>query len=424
VIDATHDAFSQAVAWLTPEHRRAFFVGNSLFNSNWVSAPASVAQRDGLGPLFNARSCSGCHFKDGRGRPPEAGSPAASLLLRVSVRGQRGPHGAPVEHAVYGAQIQNGAIPGAAAEAEVFVDYEDIHGAFDDGEPYVLRRPRYRFEHAGYGEVPNDLAISPRVAPALVGLGSLEGVPEAALEKHADPDDRDGDGISGRLNRVPDVRRKALVAGRFGWKAEQPSVLQQTAAALAGDLGLTTSLFPGPIHAPEQKALAALPEGGSPEVEESALSALVLYARTLAVPARRNHTDPSVVRGEALFASTGCAACHLPTLETQAFAELPELPAEPIHPYTDLLLHDLGPELSDERPSFEAEGSEWRTPPLWGIGLVQKVNGHTRFLHDGRARDLREAVLWHGGEAASARASFMKLPRTERQALLAFVGSL
>jgi CxxC motif-containing protein (DUF1111 family) len=424
VFDATHDAFSQAVTWLTPEHRRAFFVGNSLFNSNWVSAPASVAQRDGLGPLFNARSCSACHFKDGRGRPPEAGAPLASMIVRVSVRGQRGPDGAPVDHAAYGGQIQGGAVPEAAAEADVFVDYEDVNGTFEDGEAYVLKKPRYRLEHAGYGALPADLALSPRVAPALVGLGPLEGVPEALLEKLADPEDSDGNGVSGRLNRVPDVRKKALVAGRFGWKAEQPNVLQQAAAALASDMGLTTSLFPGPTYAAEQKALAALPDGGSPEVEERALHALALYARALAVPARRNHTDPKVVRGEALFASAGCAACHVPALETRAFAELPELAAETIHPYTDLLLHDLGPELSDDRPSFQADGSEWRTPPLWGIGLVHKVNGHTRFLHDGRARDLTEAILWHGGEGANARSAFVKLPRAERHALLAFVGSL
>jgi CxxC motif-containing protein (DUF1111 family) len=424
VFDATRDAFGQVVPTLTPEHRREFFVGNSLFNTNWVSAPASVAERDGLGPLFNARSCSGCHFKDGRGRPPEPGSPMTSMLLRVSVRDKQGPHGAPVDHPAYGGQIQGSALPGVAPEAEASVSYEDVPGAFADGERYTLRRPRYRLDKGGYGAIPADLLISPRVAPALVGLGLLEAVPEAALERLADPEDRNGDGISGRPNRVHDVAKNALALGRFGWKAEQPSVLQQTAAALLGDMGLTSSLFPGPGHAPEQQALSTLPDGGSPEVGDTALHALALYARSLAVPARRNHTDANVLRGEELFTSSGCAGCHTPTLETGPASAVAELGSDRIHPYTDLLLHDLGAELSDDRPSFRAEGREWRTAPLWGIGLVRKVNEHTLFLHDGRARNLSEAVLWHNGEAARSRQVFVGLTRDDRRALIAFLESL
>jgi CxxC motif-containing protein (DUF1111 family) len=423
VFDSTRDAFSQPSSWLSEQHRRAFFVGNSFFNQAWLSAPASVAERDGLGPLFNARSCSGCHFKDGRGHPPERGSPLASMLLRISVPG-RGPNGAPVGDPVYGDQIQGSALPGIPAEAYVLVDYEELSGAFPDGERYTLRRPRYRLEHLGYGTPSDGLLQSPRVAPAIIGLGLLEAVPQAELALRVDPDDRDRDGISGRQNRVPDAKHGRLVPGRFGWKAEQPTVVQQCAGAFLGDMGLTTALFARENHTEGEVACRDVPHGGSPEVTAEVLEAIGVYARSLAVPARRNVDQPAVARGEELFERVGCAKCHSPTLRTQALPDLPELPAEPIHPYTDLLLHDLGAALSDERPTFEATGGEWRTPPLWGLGLVQQVNGHTSLLHDGRARNASEAILWHAGEGLSARNAFMALDRSERRALRAFLESL
>ena len=424
VFDATKDAFSQPVPFLDEQRQRQFFVGNSLFNLNWVSAPSSVSARDGLGPLFNARSCSGCHFKDGRGRPPEPGAPLSSMLLRVSVPGPAGAH-APLAEKSYGDQIQGSALPGISPEAEVFVDYEESSGSFDDGERYTLRRPRYRFERLGYGALPEKFQISARVAPAVVGLGLLEGVSEKTLLALADPEDSDRNGISGRANRVPDLSRGgALGVGRFGWKAEQPSVLQQSAGALAGDLGITSSLFPRENHTAAQTGCKDSPSGGSPEIDDDALHAVALYARSLAVPARRKVDDPLVSQGEELFGKIGCADCHVPTLTTGPHPALPEIPNEAIHPYTDLLLHDLGPGLSDERPSFEATGPEWRTPPLWGLGLIRKVNGHSFLLHDGRARTTAEAILWHGGEAERSRQAFVALDRAERSALAAFLESL
>jgi CxxC motif-containing protein (DUF1111 family) len=423
VFDTTADAFAQPVAWLTEKHRRAFFVGNSFFNLAWVSAPASVAERDGLGPLFNARSCSACHFKDGRGRPPEAGEPLVSMLLRVSVPG-RGSDGAPLGDPAYGDQIQGSALPGVPAEADVLVDYDEQPGSFADGERYSLRRPRYRLERLGYGKPADALLLSARVAPAIIGLGLLEAVPQAELAARVDPEDADRDGISGRQNQVPDLARGKLAAGRFGWKAEQPNVVQQCAGAFLGDMGLTSALFGEQNHTSLQGECGTLPSGGSPEVTTEILEAIGIYARSLAVPARRGVEQPSVKRGEDLFERIGCAKCHVATLRTEPLADLAELPAELIHPYTDLLIHDLGPALSDERRVFDAEGSEWRTPPLWGLGLVQRVNGHTFLLHDGRARNANEAVLWHGGEGLAARDAFMDLPRVERQALLAFLESL
>jgi CxxC motif-containing protein (DUF1111 family) len=214
------------------------------------------------------------------------------------------------------------------------------------------------------------------------------------------------------------------VAGRFGWKAEQPTVVQQCAAAFLGDMGLTSALFPAENCTASESACKDTANGGSPEVSPSVLGAIGIYARSLAVPARRAVSDPNVSRGEDLFGKAGCARCHTPTLETGPLADFPELPAETIHPYSDLLLHDLGQGLSDGRPTFLATGREWRTPPLWGLGLVKQVNGHTFLLHDGRARDASEAILWHDGEGLDAKNAFVAMKREDRQALLAFLGSL
>lgn len=423
VLDETRDAFSQPAPSLTPLHRSAFFVGNSLFNRSWVAAPASVESRDGLGPLFNARSCSGCHFKDGRSRPPEPGLPMRTMLLRVSVPG-RGPHGAPLPDPIYGDQIQGSANPGVTPEADVVVRYHPVRGTFADGEPYELTKPEYRLEHAGYGAPSAGLLASPRVAPAMIGLGLLEAVPERTLREREDPNDANHDGVSGRANAVWDVKRGAQALGRFGWKAEQPTVEQQAATAFLADLGLTSSLFPDQGCTPAELRCREQPNGGSPEVSDELLRDVVLYARTLGVPARRRGDEAGVRDGEALFERAGCSACHLPTLRTGSFAAIPELENQAIHPFTDLLLHDLGEGLSDERPTFGADGREWRTAPLWGIGLLRTVNEHTRLLHDGRARDASEAILWHDGEARSAREAFVRQSRPERRALLMFLDSL
>ncbi len=423
VTDATRDAFSLPVPSLTPEHRAAFFVGNSLFNRSWVAAPASVESRDGLGPLFNARSCSGCHFKDGRSRPPEPGEPMRTMLLRVSIAG-RGPHGAPLPDPTYGDQIQGSANSGVPAEGDVVIRYAAVRGAFADGQPYELTRPEYRIDHPGYGAPAPGLLQSPRVAPAMIGLGLLEAVPEHTLREREDPGDANHDGISGRANIVWDVRRNAEALGRFGWKAEQPTVEQQSAGAFLGDLGVTSSLFPDQACTPAETRCNEQPNGGSPEVSDELLRNVVLYARTLGVPARRRGDDTTVHDGEALFQRAGCAACHAPMLHTGPFAAVPELQNQEIHPYTDLLLHDLGDGLADGRPTFGADGREWRTAPLWGIGLLRTVNEHTRLLHDGRARGSSEAILWHDGEARSAREAYTRMSRSERQALLAFLDSL
>jgi CxxC motif-containing protein (DUF1111 family) len=346
-----------------------------------------------------------------------------SMLMRISVPGH-GPHNEPLIEPTYGGQIQGQAIPGVPREADVFVEYAEVPGRFPDGEPFSLRKPVYSFKNLGYGALATNLMSSPRVAPAMVGMGLLEIVPVETSQRFAAEQKSHGQGIEGRINSVWDKSAAKMVPGRYGWKAEQPSVLQQTAGAFAGDIGVTSSLFPEDDHTPAQKICETRPSGGQPEVSDKILTDVVLYACTLAVPGRRNWTNAEVLRGKALFAEAGCAVCHVPKMETGESATLPELSHQVIRPYTDLLLHDMGEELSDHRPVFDASGRDWRTPPLWGTGLVSKVNGHTTLLHDGRARDFSEAILWHGGEAAKSREKFRTLSKANRDALVAFLRSL
>ncbi len=422
VFDTSPNAFSLSARNLAESHRAAFYVGHSFFNENWLAATATVSSRDGLGPLFVARSCSACHARDGRGAPPEDNLPPEMMAIRISIPG-RGPDGGPKPDPVYGGQIQTHALPEVKPEAVVLSTYEEISGVFGDGSRYALRRPRYLITELGYGPLASNVVVSPLVAPAVIGLGLLEAVPEKTLRALARQPAKP-DGIGGKVNLVAETGARRKAVGRFGWKAEQPSVRQQSAMAFNGDMGLTTALLPRENYTAAESRCRTLPSGGNPEVSEEIFNAVVVYASTLAVPARRNVTNEMVVRGERLFAQLNCAVCHVPRLATGKVREFPELSHQVIRPYTDLLLHDLGEGLSDHRQVFEATGREWRTAPLWGIGLVATVNEHTFFLHDGRARDLAEAILWHGGEAEAAKERFRNLPALDRGALIAFLNSL
>jgi CxxC motif-containing protein (DUF1111 family) len=427
IFDRGTNAYAFPARNYSAEHRDLFSLGDHFFNRNWVTAPASIAGNDGLGPTFNATSCSACHFKDGRGAPPETSDDVfLGLLLRLSVPGED-EHGSPLPEPSYGAQFNHRAILGVPAEGEARVEYEAVPGQFADGEPFVLRRPKYQLSNLAFGPLAPEAMMSPRVAPPTFGLGLLEAVSEATVLAHADEGDRDGDGISGRPNLVWDARAGRKVLGRFGWKANQPSILQQTAGAFLGDIGITTSLFPAENCPPAQTACRQAKSGGSPgapELSDEKLQAMVVYGLGLGVPARRDWTRDDVRRGEQLFGRFGCAACHLPRMETGTLEGYPELSGQTIRPFTDLLLHDLGAELGDGRPDFAASGLEWRTPPLWGLGLLATVSRHTHLLHDGRARDVKEAILWHGGEATRAREAFRTSSNAERAALLAFLDSL
>ena len=430
VMKFDQNAFSQPSANLSPLRRLDFSVGNSFFRNPWVIAPASTTARDGLGPLFNTNACQNCHIKDGRGHPPESDSDnAVSLLVRLSI-----PAGA--EHAqvlrergivpepVYGGQLQDMAIPGVAPEGRVRLNYSTQRIRFADGEEVELRKPELRLSELGYGALHPQTQFSVRIAPPMIGLGLLEAIPQDALLANADPDDRDGDGISGRANRVFDQVSRQTVIGRFGWKAGQPNLNQQNADAFFNDMGLSSRLFSGSSCTERQRECLALPHGGEPEVSDPILAQVLFYTRNLGVPARRAVDDPEVLAGKTLFHRAGCQKCHTPQFTTGADAAEPELANQLIRPYSDLLLHDMGDGLADNRPEFEASGREWRTPPLWGIGLTATVGGVTRLLHDGRARTLLEAVLWHGGEAETARQTVLTFDARERAALLRFLESL
>jgi CxxC motif-containing protein (DUF1111 family) len=414
-----NNAFGQSLPGLDREQRRAFNVGNNFFNDNWVTAPASTGGRDGLGPVFNAQSCSSCHEFDGRAAPPQsADDPRRGLLIRLSVAGADGVMPDPV----YGDQLQDRAINGVAAEGSIVITTDEIQGVYADGTPYTLQRPEYAIADLGYGPLADGVMLSPRIAPAVFGVGLLEAVPDEAIRASADPDDADGDGISGRVNVALDPDGNEVV-GRFGWKASVATVEQQNAAAFHGDIGITTPLRPEVVCSAAQTQCAAAPDGGNPEVDAQKLGRVTFYTRSLAVPARRDAGSADTAAGEQTFSELGCASCHSPAMTTGE-SELADLANQSIRPYTDLLLHDMGDGLADGRPDGQATGSEWRTAPLWGIGLVDDVNGHTRFLHDGRARSLEEAILWHGGEAESAQRGFVALPADERRQLLMFLESL
>ena len=427
---ADGNAFSHSSATLPFEKELDFKVGNGIFKKLWVSAPSSTKSSDGLGPLYNARACQRCHLKDGRGHPPAANFPddnAVSMLIRLGIPiGPRDTKPDPV----YGGQLQDFAVAGIPIEGRPHVTWTEELVALADGTEVSLRRPDWTIVDLGYGPMDPKTQTSVRIAPPMIGLGLLEAVPADQIAAYADPEDADGDGISGRAPQVTNAETGEAMLGRFGWKSSQPTLRMQAQAAFLGDMGLATTAFPfGHGDCTDaQKLCREAPDGGSEatglEVSETMLKLVVFYSRHLAVPARRNLTDPAVSRGEAVFAEAGCASCHRPSLTTAADAEDPALAGHKIFAFTDMLLHDMGPDLADGLPEGDAEASEWRTPPLWGIGLTETVNGHTDFLHDGRARSLLEAILWHGGEAQAARDHVVGLDAEDREALLAYINSL
>ncbi|MEX0283177.1 MAG: di-heme oxidoredictase family protein, partial [Paracoccaceae bacterium] len=430
--------FSPTSGPLSFEKQLDFQVGNGLFRPLWVSAPSSTLASDGLGPLYNARSCQRCHLKDGRGHPPEGPDDnSISMFLRVSIPG--GPEDgiaeiegylATLPDPVYGTQLQDFSLPGHPAEYTLGITYKEVPVALSGGESASLRQPTYTAGNLGYGPLHPDAMLSPRVAPQMIGLGLLEAIPAADILALADPEDADGDGISGRANVVWSAEFDQPMLGRFGLKAGAPTVRHQSAGAFVGDIGISSPLFPAPWGecTETQGTCRAAPHGDQDsrefEIDEEGLEFVTFYSRNLAVPARRDVGDAEVLRGKEVFYTTGCTGCHQPTFVTHRLEDQPEQSFQLIWPYTDMLLHDMGVGLADNRPESRATGQEWRTPPLWGIGLTQQVSGHTYFLHDGRARSLLEAILWHGGEAQAQRDAVVDMPPSRRAALIRFLESL
>lgn len=423
VFNTTQEAFGFFASGLTADEQTDFGIGNSFFRQSWVSAPSSTTARDGLGPFYNAVACASCHFKDGRGRPPAFdGETARGLLLRFCTDGFQ-PNGSTNPDPIYGGQLQDNAILGQTVKGNYNILTQDIIETLADGTTVTLKKPIYQIVNLGYGPLAANLKISPRIANQIVGLGLLEAVPESTILAFADATDTNGDGISGRPNYVYDVASGSQKMGRFGWKANQPSVRQQVAGAFLGDMGITSILFPNE-NCPPGVDCNAIPNGGTPEISDANFEKVVLYSRSLSVPARRDHDKQDVLRGKKTFETIGCTACHIPKMQTGSDYSIAGFRNQTIRPYTDLLLHDMGAELADDSPDYLATGNEWRTPPLWGIGLIHAVNGHTNLMHDGRARNITEAILWHGGEAQAAKTKFKQLTTKEREELLLFLNSL
>lgn len=436
VFDATSRAFTLPAPGVSGERLRTFLAGDALFEAAFVPAPAAV--NAGLGPRFDNTSCGGCHVSDGRGRPPLPGDAGLAesvraMIVRVSVPGTDA-HGAPAPVPGVGGQLTLRAAVGFLPFGSVRVTYTDSVGRFADGTTYALRVPHYTVAAPpGAPALPADIEVSPRIAPPNFGLGLLAAVPEADLRALATRREAVDAGIAGRVNVVWDAAAGGPALGRFGLKANSATIAEQVAAAAHGDMGLTSPLFPikgctdAERAAPATAAACAQP-GGATDLSAEQVARLAAYVQMLGVPARRLPSAVPVAvvaRGEAMFRTAGCGGCHVETLRTGPVAGAPERSNQTIHPYTDLLLHDLGPDLADGRPDYLATGREWRTAPLWGLGLTALVNGgQATYLHDGRARTVAEAILWHGGQASAARERFRTMPAADREALLQFLGAL
>lgn len=418
VFNRTSSAYEQPATGLSETEMKKHRQGDLAFDAVFVTAPALV--NPGLGPLFNNASCAGCHIRDGRGLAEKG-----QLLVRVSGAGA-GSSASPLDASQYhhegsvkeanappvpglGNQIQDDGIFGRVPEARIEIQWRESEGKYEDGSAYQLRSPAPQIALPNGDPLPSEILTSLRIPPPVFGLGFLEAVPEQTIRNLADPDDKNRDGISGRPNEVWNVSTQSMTLGRFGLKANNPDLLQQTAGAYVNDMGITNPLFPE--------------ADGSADIDRAILENNTFYVQTLGVPVRTLLDNPQVKRGEKLFTQANCTACHIPELRT-GDNPVKALANQTIHPYTDLLLHDLGTGLADNRPDFKASGTEWRTPPLWGLGLTQTVLPYSTYLHDGRARTLEEAILWHGGEGEAAKEAFRKMSDRDRASLVRFLNSL
>lgn len=413
----TSQAFGLPASNLSTEHLDKHLLGDVGFEAQFVANPAP--RNGGLGPVFNNISCNGCHPSDGRASFPENINSLSGLFYKISVPGTD-EHGGPVPVPGFGKQLQHQSLYGFQAEGKMNVTFQEQKVLLADGTNVSLQKPGYSIV-SPYLPLPGNVMISPRIGMPVFGLGLLEAIPEAAILANADPDDRDKDEISGKANYVWDPVTGTTMLGRFGWKAGTPNVLVQTAGAFNEDMGLTNYLKPVESSADQTNGD---PTSVSPEASRDLLENVVFYSLTLGVPAGRNFDNPDVIAGREIFEQLKCATCHIPSFTTGNYEGIPEISNQKIYPYTDMLLHDMGDDLADNRPEFLASGREWKTRPLWGIGLTAITSGHTSFLHDGRARNITEAILWHGGEAEKSRDDFKKLSAKDREMLLEFLQSL
>ncbi|MFV0269218.1 MAG: di-heme oxidoredictase family protein [Draconibacterium sp.] len=410
-------AFSMPAPNLAGERLDRHTNGDVAFDVNFVSHPAQI--HGGLGPVFNNSSCAACHPSDGRSPFPENLNAESGFFLRMSLPGADENNG-PLPVPGFGTQLQHQALFGYQKEAQIEVSYEEIKRVFDDGTVVTLQKPIYTLRNP-YIPVPADVLISPRIGMPVFGLGLLEAISEQDILANADEADKNDDDISGKPNYVWDPVSASTKLGRFGWKASTPGVLVQSAGAYHQDMGVTSYIFPHESSAGQSSTDTTF---NFNEVSDQDLDDVAFYVQTLAVPAARNFDNEQVIRGKKIFEQINCNACHIESFTTGILEGVPEVSNQRIFPYTDMLLHDMGEDLTDNRSDFLASGKEWKTRPLWGIGLTSVVNGHTQFLHDGRAKSVTEAILWHGGEAEKSRDDFMKLSKEEREDLIKFINSL
>lgn len=418
--DWSEQAFNHPATKASSIEKQFFGVGNSFFKQSWVEFPSSTIGRDGLGPTYNAVACASCHVKDGRGIAFDGNLVNLSLLFRLSKK--VGDDYIP--HPEYGDQFQPFGITTVQGEGDVEVEFETIHGQYPDGETFELVKPLFEFKNFKLSPFDEWVLVSPRVAPHLIGLGFIEAIPSDQIIQREDPLDSDGDGISGKANWVFDLTQNQMTLGRFGWKAGQPSLRQQNAAAFNGDMGLTSEVFPEQNCPLVQTDCWQAPTPSDLEVSPKVLDRVTLYTQLIAVPKARNYGSSKFINGKRIFTELHCTQCHQPHFQTGGSHPIQALRNQLIWPYSDFLLHDMGEGLADHRPDGFADGQEWRTPPLWGLGLIETVNRHSRLLHDGRARNIEEAILWHDGEAFTHKKAFMNLNKKDRQILIDFIKSI
>lgn len=416
--DATSKAFGDVVNGLSARDLTVHEIGDETFGQTFIAPPA--IKFTGLGPVYNNVSCINCHRNDGEGIPT-AGFSNSGLLFRISIPGTDN-HGGPNPAPGFGVQLQDKAVIGAKPEANINITYTDVPVTYPDGSVVILHKPNYAVQNP-YTSLPSNYFISPRLAPPMVGLGLLEKIPESTILSFVDANDVNGDGITGKANYVFDSVNNKVELGRFGWKSNSATLLMQIASAYLQDMGITSYALTKE-SADGQPQMNAVHGDVYPELVDSLLNYVLFYVKTLAVPARRNVADADVKQGEILFNKINCAGCHKPTVQTGIDVTASYLSNQRIHPYTDLLVHDMGDGLADDRTDFLATGTEWRTAPLWGVGLFSITNGTPYYLHDGRANTLEEAILWHDGEAKKSKDAFMQLDKTDRARLIKFLNSL
>jgi CxxC motif-containing protein (DUF1111 family) len=402
--------YKQTAGNISPTNGQPFMFGRRLHHTDFGTGehsepdnPVFTPHVGKLGPKFISRSCVECHVNNGRALPPAIGAPMLQSVVKVGSNAAGSPHPA------LGSVLQPRSTSGPVEATATISSYTDTTGQFGDGASYSLRKPNYAFQ----GVTPSNFSV--RLTPPLVGMGLLEAVEETTIAALADPSDSNQDGISGRIQQISDPEAGDQRLGRFTSKGGRARLSHQIASALNTDMGVTTPVFP---------ALDGATATGSPEVSSAELDQMTRYVALLGIGARRDLTNPQALRGEQVFASSQCVKCHTPDMTTGPHHPMAELRNQTIHPYTDLLLHDMGPGLADNMGEGGASGSEWRTPPLWGIGLSAGVSGGEAYLHDGRARTLEEAILWHGGEAEASKEAFRTLPVADRAALIKFLKSL